>query len=66
MGRGVIRVLKVDLTGSNCGPDFLSVNVRVDPPPDWDDERLRQECARYYAIPVEQVTVKGARHGGAA
>lgn len=54
------RVLVVDLTGSNCGPAFRSVEVRGDWPSDWDDDRLRQECATHYAIPVEQVTVKTA------
>ncbi len=51
------RIVHADLTGSNCGPDFISVDVRVDAPT-WDDERLRQECARHYDIPVEQVTVR--------
>lgn len=47
--------LKVDLTGSNCGPDFLGVELVLSPPEDWTDQRIRQGAADYYAVPLDQV-----------
>ena len=47
--------LWVNLAGSNLGPDWRTVDLTISQPPEWDDERLRQEAARYYAVPIEQV-----------
>lgn len=52
------RVLHVDLTGSNCGPVFRSVDVRGDWPDEWSDDRLRHECAAYYEVPPQQVEIR--------
>jgi hypothetical protein len=51
------RVLSVDLTDSRLGPLWRSTEIQGDWPQAWEDDRLRQECANHYAIPVEQVTV---------
>jgi hypothetical protein len=51
------RVLRVDLTGSKLGPAWRGSEQYGDWPADWSDDRLRQECADHFAIPVEQVTV---------
>lgn len=50
-----LRVLRVDLTGSRLGPSFKGAALRVDQPQQWSDDRLRQECADYYAISIDQV-----------
>lgn len=47
----------VDLTGSNCGPGYLEVDLTLAPPAGWTSERIREETATYYAIPLEQVGV---------
>lgn len=44
----------VDLAGSNCGPEFRNVDLIL-APGDWDDERVRSEAAKFYAVPLEQV-----------
>jgi hypothetical protein len=48
-------VVHVDLAGSRLGPGWHSVDVVVAPPDDWTDERVREEAARYYDIPLSQV-----------
>jgi hypothetical protein len=47
------RWLYIDLTGSNAGPDFLSVKVSLDT--DWSDEQMRQEAANFYDVPLAQI-----------
>jgi hypothetical protein len=47
------RAVDIDLTGSNCGPDFLAVVAVVCT--DWPDAKIREEAARYYGVPLEQV-----------
>lgn len=51
------RVLSVDLTGSRLGPLWRSTEIHGDWPHEWNDDRLRQECANHYDIPVDQVTI---------
>jgi metal-sulfur cluster biosynthetic enzyme len=34
-------------------PDAFSVELKLDT--DWTPERIREEAARYYAVPVDQV-----------
>jgi hypothetical protein len=51
--------LRVDLTGSNCGPEFRSVEVVCEPPADWADDLLLEMCADYYGVPVEQIALLG-------
>lgn len=47
--------LHVDLAGSRLGPAWLETDLRLAPPQDWDDERIRQETAQHYAVPLDQV-----------
>lgn len=46
--------LSVDLTGSRMGHAFKRVDLVLDPV-DWSKERIRDEAARFYRVPVRQV-----------
>lgn len=50
------RFVVVDLTGSRMGEGWLSVELELSLDPEhWPDERIREEAAEHYDIPVEQV-----------
>ncbi len=45
----------VDLTGSNCGPGWTSVDMTIAAPVEQSDEHVRESVAQHYAVPLEQV-----------
>lgn len=51
------RVLSVDLTGSNLGSMWISVELVVDQPADWSDDRLVRAAAAFYGVPSAQVVL---------
>lgn len=57
------RLVRVDLDGSLLAPAWRRIAAEVMLPPGWTDTMLAQSAAKFYEVPIEQVSIEDLHAG---